>query len=53
MSNKGKSIETKSLLIVAWDWRLERGLTANRLERYLGDDRSTLKMDCGDGFITL
>ena len=39
MSNKGKSIEKKSLLMVAWDWRLERGLTANRLEGYLGDDR--------------
>lgn len=53
MSNKGKSIEKKSLLMVAWDWRLERGLTANKLEGYLGNDRRTLKMDCGDGFIPL
>lgn len=39
--------------MVAWDWRLETGLTTNKLEGYLGNDRSTLKMDCGDGFITL
>lgn len=39
MSGKGKSIDTKSRLVVLWGQREEKGLTANRNEKSFWGDR--------------
>jgi hypothetical protein len=49
ISRKGKTIETQSRLVVAWSWRWEPGVPANRHEGAMQGDESFLKPDHGAG----
>lgn len=48
MGRKGKTVETQSRLVVAWDWRLEWGLTVDSDEGSYWGDRNVLTMDCSN-----
>lgn len=49
MSTKGKSIETKSKLVVAWGWEWEHQ-AANGYAGSLWADGNVLKWGCGDDY---
>ena len=50
---KGKSIETESRFVVTGTWWWEQRVTADGHKGPFGNDGNVLKLDCGNGCLTL